>query len=142
MDDIVTRHAKDISREELYELVWQTPLSKLGPQLAMNGPSLAALCRKRQIPTPPLGYWQKKAVGRAPDMPPLPSFELPQKTAPSIKLARVGGRPPISASVPSGDAESASELLPFADDDESLDHMRALHPKVSKRSLAPTVGLA
>jgi hypothetical protein len=130
MDGIVTRHAKDISREELYELVWQTPLSKLGPQLAMNGPSLAALCRKRQIPTPPLGYWQKKAVGRAPDMPPLPSFELPQKTAPSVKLSRVGGRPPVSASVPSGEPESASELLPFADDDESLDHMRALHPKV------------
>ena len=58
MDDIVTRPAEEISREELYELVWQTPMSKLGPQFATNGPSLAALCRKRQIPTPPLGYWQ------------------------------------------------------------------------------------
>lgn len=56
MDDIVTRHAKGISREELYELVWQMTMSKLGPQLATNGPSLAVLCRKRQIPTPPLGY--------------------------------------------------------------------------------------
>ena len=53
-------------------------MSKLGPELAMSGPSLAALCRKRQIPTPPLGYWQKKAVGRAPEIPPLPPFELPQ----------------------------------------------------------------
>lgn len=74
MDDIVTRPAEEISREELYELVWQTPMSKLGAQLATNGPGLAALCRKRQIPTPPLGYWQKKAVGRAPEMPPLPSL--------------------------------------------------------------------
>lgn len=48
MDDIVTRPAKEISREELYELVWQTPMSKLGAQLATNGPGLAALCRKRQ----------------------------------------------------------------------------------------------
>lgn len=62
MDDIVTRPAEEMSREELYELVWQTPMSKLGAQLATNGPGLAALCRKRQIPTPPLGYWQKKEL--------------------------------------------------------------------------------
>lgn len=130
MDDIVTRSAKDISREELYELVWQMPMSKLGPQFAMNGPSLAALCRKRQVPTPPLGYWQKKAVGRAPVMPPLLSFELPRKTSPSSKPARAIGRSPVSAAVLSPDADAAAELLPFADDDESLDHMRALHPKV------------
>jgi len=130
MDDIVTRPAEEISREELYELVWQTPMSKLGTQLATNGPGLAALCRKRQIPTPPLGYWQKKAVGRAPEMPPLPSFEPPQKTSPSIKPARGSGRPPVPASAPSRDAESVAELPPFDEDDESLDHMRALHPKV------------
>ena len=130
MDDIVTRPAEEISREELYELVWQTPMSKLGAQLATNGPGLAALCQKRQIPTPPLGYWQKKAVGRAPEMPPLPSFEPPQKTSPSIKPARGSGRPPVPASVPSRDAESVAELPLFDEDDESLDHMRALHPKV------------
>ncbi len=30
MNDIVTRPAEKMSREELYELVWQTPMSKLG----------------------------------------------------------------------------------------------------------------
>ena len=130
MDDIVTRPAEEISREQLYELVWQTPMSKLGPQLATNGPSLASLCRKRQIPTPPLGYWQKKAVGRAPEMPPLPTFEPPPKASTAIKAARGGSRPPVSASIPSRDTVSGAELLPLAEDDESLDHMRALHPKV------------
>lgn len=130
MDDIVTRPAEEMSREELYELVWQTPMSKLGPQLATNGPGLAALCRKRQIPTPPLGYWQKKAVGRAPEMPPLPSFKPTQKTSPSIKPARGSGRPLVPPSVRSREAVSVAELAPFAEDDESLDHMRALHPKV------------
>ena len=38
MNDIVTRPAEEMSREELYELVWQTPMSKLGAQLATNGP--------------------------------------------------------------------------------------------------------
>lgn len=37
MDDIVIRPAEGISREGFYELVWQTPMNKLGPQLAMNG---------------------------------------------------------------------------------------------------------
>ena len=62
--------------------------------------------------------------------PPLPSFEPPQKTSPSIKPARGSGRPPVPASVPSRDADSVAELTPFDEDDESLDHMRALHPKV------------
>lgn len=32
MDDIVTRPAEEISREELYELVWQTREKPLGRQ--------------------------------------------------------------------------------------------------------------
>ena len=82
MDGAVTCSAEELSREELYELVWQTPMSKLGPQLGTDGQGLAALCRKRHVPTPPLGYWQKKAVGRASPAPSLPSAEIPT-TAPA-----------------------------------------------------------
>lgn len=47
MDDIVARPAEEISREQLYELVRQTRMSKLGAQLATNkGPdSYAALVK-------------------------------------------------------------------------------------------------
>lgn len=132
MNDIVARTVEGLSREELYELVWQTPMSKLGPQLATNGPSLAALCRKRQIPTPPLGYWQKKAAGRAPLMPPLLSFEPPTKAGASrpTKTARLRSMAPVSAPAISIDADAASESLSFSEDDESLDSMRNLHPRV------------
>ena len=132
MDGTVTRSAEELSREELYELVWQTPMSKLGPQLGTDGPGLAALCRKRHVPTPPLGYWQKKAVGRAPPMPPLPSSEMPA-TAPVSRLAapaRLRANQPRPASTPSAEVEIAPETPPGVEDDDGLDPMHNLHPKV------------
>jgi hypothetical protein len=76
MDGATTRTAKDVSREELYALVWERPLNRVGPELGLDGPRLAKLCDKRQVPYPPPGYWQKKAVGRAPAPTPLPDEEV------------------------------------------------------------------
>lgn len=132
MDGAVTRSAEELSREELYELVWQTPMSKLGPQLGTDGPSLAALCRKRYVPTPPLGYWQKRAVGRAPPTPPLPSTEMPA-AAPAARPtapARLRTKQPLPVSALSAEVEVAPETQPGVEDDNSLDPMHNLHPKV------------
>ncbi len=88
MDGAVTRSAEELSREELHELVWQTPLRQLGPQLGTDGRGHATLCRKRRVPTPPLGYWQKKEVGRAPPVTPLPSAEPPAEERKAHPAAR------------------------------------------------------
>lgn len=54
----------NLSREELYELVWNTPLSKLAPKFGLSDKGLAKKCIKHKIPTPSLGYWAKVQNGK------------------------------------------------------------------------------
>ena len=55
MDDIVTRPAEEISREELYELVWQTPMSMLGPPTRNERAKLGSSLSKAPNPYAALG---------------------------------------------------------------------------------------
>lgn len=61
------------TREEIYQLVWSTPLNKLGSKFGVSGQTLANICRRFDIPVPPVGYWQKLAFGKAVDRPELPT---------------------------------------------------------------------
>lgn len=65
--------AFEISREDLYEQVWATPINHLAEKFGVCGSYLARVCGALNVPRPPLGYWQKKAVGKADPQPELPS---------------------------------------------------------------------
>jgi hypothetical protein len=65
-----------ISRQDLYERVWSTPMTKLAKEFDISDVGLAKSCRKNGIPTPPVGYWAKKAHGKAPSRPPLPPSDI------------------------------------------------------------------
>ncbi|MGX5733806.1 hypothetical protein [Bosea thiooxidans] len=72
--------ALKISREDLYEQVWVAPINHLAEKFGVSGSYLARVCSALNVPRPPLGYWQKKAVGKAaprPELPPaLPGDQL------------------------------------------------------------------
>ena len=53
-----------VSREELYRLVWTEPMTKVAPRFGLSDVGLAKVCRKYQIPRPPVGYWAKIGVGQ------------------------------------------------------------------------------
>ena len=72
----------ELTREQLYELAWQKPMSRLAAEYSISGVGLAKLCARHTIPTPPRGYWALLAVGRAPSKPKLPSL----KNAPTIRI--------------------------------------------------------
>lgn len=57
---------------ELYALVWQKPMSRLGPEFGLTGRGLAKICEKHGIPTPPRGHWVKEEAGVHTDRPELP----------------------------------------------------------------------
>lgn len=63
---------KSLSRNELYELVWQEPMSQLSKKFAISDVGLAKICRKHNIPCPTRGYWAKKQHGQATAPTPLP----------------------------------------------------------------------
>jgi hypothetical protein len=61
-----------ITRRALYEQVWAEPLQTLAKRFGFSDVALAKACRKADIPLPGLGYWAKRAAGKALPQPPLP----------------------------------------------------------------------
>ena len=71
------RVASDLTREELYDLVWSRPVQRAAEQFAISDVALAKLCRRRQVPLPPRGYWARKQAGQNPTVPVLLDFIPP-----------------------------------------------------------------
>lgn len=60
------------TREELYELVWSQPTTKVCERFDVSSSYMARVCTLLNVPRPPRGYWAKLAVGRAPATEALP----------------------------------------------------------------------
>jgi hypothetical protein len=96
-----------LTRTELHESVWATPMRTLAKEFGMSDVGLAKICRKHNVPVPPVGYWRRKETGykvKCPPLPPAkdgrehldiyirerlrPEFEdLARQTAPKIAIA-------------------------------------------------------
>jgi len=63
------------TREQLYELVWSKPISKIGPEFEVSDVAIAKICRKLDVPRPPRGYWAKLAHGKSVRKTPLPKLK-------------------------------------------------------------------
>ncbi len=50
---------QQVTRKELYDLVWENPLSKLAKKYNLSDNGLRKVCKKLDIPLPKNGYWQK-----------------------------------------------------------------------------------
>ena len=49
----------ELSRKELYDLVWSTPLSKITLQYAYNNDGIKKICKQFDVPMPKASYWSK-----------------------------------------------------------------------------------
>lgn len=64
-------NARTLSRQELYELLWTTPIQQLAAAYGLSDAGLSAICDRHKIPWPPAGYWAKRDAGAAPPRPSL-----------------------------------------------------------------------
>jgi hypothetical protein len=62
-----------VSRERLYEMVWQEPMLRIGERFKVSSSYLARVCTELRVPRPPRGYWSKLEFGKAPERPELPA---------------------------------------------------------------------
>ncbi|MFC1719915.1 hypothetical protein ACFL00_02090 [Pseudomonadota bacterium] len=62
-------------REELYELVWSEPITKIGKKFGISDVAIAKKCRQLDVPRPPRGYWARLAHGYKDSKPPLPKLK-------------------------------------------------------------------
>lgn len=60
------------TRAEIFDLLWETPTTKIAKQLGISDVALTKWCAKNGIPKPPLGYWAKKEHGKP--VPPKPTL--------------------------------------------------------------------
>lgn len=56
--------AKHPCRQELYDLVWSTPMKTLAAQFGISDVGLKKSCARAMIPTPDRGYWAKRQAGK------------------------------------------------------------------------------
>src|SRR5690606_31203812 len=61
-----------LTREQLYEMVWERPLQQVAPELGISDVALAKICKKLDVPRPYRGYWVRRRAGRRPKRRPLP----------------------------------------------------------------------
>lgn len=50
---------KSVTRLELHELVWEMPMRRLAERFGISDVGLKKICRKLDVPTPPVGWWAK-----------------------------------------------------------------------------------
>lgn len=82
----------ELTRKELYDLVWENPLSKLAKKYNLSDNGLRKVCKKLNIPLPKNGHWQK--------------IQFNKKV--------------IKEKLPSNDTVDASITLKFRDDTETI----------------------
>ncbi len=64
-----------LTRKDLYDKVWDVPLTKLSKEFNLSDNGLRKICKNFDIPLPPVGYWQKLQFGKKVAKTPLPKQE-------------------------------------------------------------------
>src|SRR5262245_9869072 len=80
----------ELTREELYDLVWSKRIRDAAESVSMSHTGLYKICRRHLVPMPPRGYWSRLQAGR-----PMPKIPLaPDAKHPRIELRGVPKRVP------------------------------------------------
>lgn len=97
------------TRREFYDLVWSKPMIHLAKELGVSDVALHKICRKHAIPNPPLGWWAKKAAGKAVEQIPLPEVERDRPEAIFIRNAPAADWKAKAVEMAEGKAKAAPQ---------------------------------
>lgn len=105
-----------LTRQKLHALAWERPITHLAREFGLSDVALHKICRKYRVPTPPPGYWAKKAFGKATNVIPLPDqadtseIVIREGTASNEPEAMIDARAGIIAALEGSDAQSAGGI--------------------------------
>jgi hypothetical protein len=118
---------REITREELYKMVWSKPMTEIAEEFGISDVGLAKVCNKLKVPKPYRGYWQLVEAGRSPAVPHLPSARKndPTKTIISPESARPNVQPQDPEFLKRLNAEKKSDRI------EVSPNLRGAHQLVS-----------
>jgi hypothetical protein len=109
-----TESIDGLTRQQLYEHVWNTPIWHLARRFGLLDRKLRQVCRENQISLPPNGYWTRKRWGKLVEQIPLPE---PDKRKQQIVLER-RNKPPseiceIPATVAAHEPHALAQEIPI-----------------------------
>lgn len=83
------RMKRNFTREELYDLVWSKPISKLATEFGLSDRGLSKICERHHIPVPGRGHWARVDAG-------LPAKKTPlwKLNSPAIQTVHISASPP------------------------------------------------
>ena len=85
-----------LTREELYEQIWATPAIQLAKTFGISDVAIGKICKKHNIPKPPLGYWTQIHCGKKLERIPLPPSDTAQSPSITIhKNTKTGDSPKL-----------------------------------------------
>jgi hypothetical protein len=119
----MTFQSQNLTRAELYEKVWTTPMRTLAKEFGLSDVGLAKLCRRHDIPTPGLGYWRLVETGHPPSRVPLPPVE-----SPNSERVTIAAHEPQPFDIPRKSERTPSPKIQVQDDRE-ITHPLALRTK-------------
>jgi hypothetical protein len=113
--------ARMMTRAELYALVWDRPITKLAAEFGLSDVGLRKIRRRHDVPTPPIGYWAKKASGKPVKAMPLPrpgdtgSFwfreRKPLEAGAAVVEALAGAKAALADWQPAGEAPTTNVIV-------------------------------
>jgi hypothetical protein len=109
-----------LTREQLYEKVWSSPVQILAKEFGISDVGLAKICRRYRIPVPGRGYWAQLQAGQTPPRQVLPT--LTERVPLQIEIT--GREKPSVFSAEGGDPEllEKARLLIVTVNDEPPSH--------------------
>jgi hypothetical protein len=104
---------RTFSRQELYDLVWSTPILQLAEQFGISDRGLAKTCERYHIAVPGRGYWAKVEAGLPATKTPLWKTDNPAFQTIEIGGAKHQGNPQLAfAAKAAHDAVLATRVAP------------------------------
>ena len=144
-----------LTRAELYERVWTTPMRTLAKEFGLSDVGLAKVCRRHNVPTPGLGHWRLVETGHPPKRRPLPTIQptgtenitIVSHEPKSYEIPRKGDRVPGPKIEVTNDREITHPLAirtrkafePTSKDDRGVfvpRDLKAPHLRVSKDAIS------
>ncbi len=113
------------TREEFYELVWSKPLTHLAKDFRLSDVALHNICRKHDIPNPPLGWWAKHAA----------DHKLKRSRLPKAKAGVA-----LTVVIASGEVRQESDKLASADQGKRI--CRSISTDTAGQSMSSKPGKA
>jgi len=94
-----------LTRVQLYEQIWTTPMLRLALSLGLSDVGLAKICKKHKIPRPSVGYWARLEHGKHPSQTRLPqlddkSLNVIVISPRAVSISRATGPPRFQVPVP------------------------------------------